>query len=123
MYDSFGNFNNSACGAMPYRMYGANAPMMSNIVKVSGINGVNALNVAANQQIVAFDETQNVMWFISTDSAGYKTPTAYDFVPHVDKAEVERINLESRIKRLEEIVNERNIAKDESSESVKSTNA
>lgn len=122
MYDPYG-FNNNAYGSVQGRMYGANVPMMSNIVKVSGINGVNALNVAANQQIVAFDDTQNIMWFISTDSAGYKTPTAYDFVPHVDKAEVERINLESRIKRLEEIINERNITKDESSESVESANA
>lgn len=122
MYDPYG-FNNNAYGSVQGRMYGANVPMMSNIVKVSGINGVNALNVAANQQIVAFDDMQNIMWFISTDSAGYKTPTAYDFVPHVDKAEVERINLESRIKRLEEIINERNIAKDESSESVESANA
>jgi len=104
-------------------MYGANVPMMSNIVKVSGINGVNALNVAANQQIVAFDETQNIMWFISTDSAGYKTPTAYDFVPHVDKAELEKINFESRIKRLEDLVYERNITKDESSEGTESANA
>lgn len=122
MYDPYG-FNNNAYGSVQGRMYGANVPMMSNIVKVSGINGVNALNVAANQQIVAFDDMQNIMWFISTDSAGYKTPTAYDFVPHVDKAEVERINLESRIKRLEEIINERNITKDESSESTKPPNA
>ena len=122
MYDPYG-FNNNTYGSVQGRMYGVNVPMMSNIVKVSGINGVNALNVAANQQIVAFDETQNIMWFISTDSAGYKTPTAYDFIPHVDKAEAERINLESRIKRLEDIINERNITKDESSESVESANA
>lgn len=122
MYDPYG-FNNNTYGSVQGRMYGVNVPMMSNIIKVSGINGVNALNVAANQQIVAFDETQNIMWFISTDSAGYKTPTAYDFIPHVDKAEVERINLESRIKRLEDIINERDITKDESSESTESANA
>lgn len=122
MYDPYG-FNNNAYSSVQGRMYGVNVPMMSNIVKVSGINGVNALNVAANQQIVAFDETQNIMWFISTDSAGYKTPTAYDFIPHVDKAEAERINLESRIKRLEDIINERNSTKDESSESTEFANA
>lgn len=122
MYDPYG-FNNNTYGSVQGRMYGVNVPMMSNIIKVSGINGVNALNVAANQQIVAFDETQNIMWFISTDSADYKTPTAYDFIPHVDKAEVERINLESRIKRLEDIINERDITKDESSESTESANA
>lgn len=122
MYDPYG-FNSNAYGSVQGRMYGANVPMMSNIVKVSGINGVNALNVAANQQIVAFDDTQNIMWFISTDSAGYKTPTAYDFAPHVNKAEVERINLESRIKRLEDLIYERNIAKDESTESAEPANA
>lgn len=98
----------------PYQQNGTNgnvfasmtAPLTGNVLKVSGINGVNALNIAPNSSVLALDETAPILWFIQTDSAGYKTPTPYDITPHVDQTAKIEQNFEERLKRLEEYVNE-----------------
>ena len=76
------------------------------ILKVSGINGVNALNLAPNTSVLALDETAPIVWLVSADGAGYKTPTAYDIAPHKDQQELKTNDIETRLSRLEQIVNE-----------------
>lgn len=77
-----------------------------NVLRVSGINGVNALNIAPNANVLALDDTAPILWHIQTDSAGYKTPTAYDITPHIDKNDKIENDFEERLKKLEEYVNE-----------------
>lgn len=81
-------------------------PIMSNIIRVSGVNGVNALQIAPNQQVIANDDSEDIVYIITTDSAGYKTFEAYDCTPHVDKTVKQNEALEERIKRMEAIINE-----------------
>lgn len=81
-------------------------PLNGNVLRVSGINGVNALNIAPNASVLALDDTAPILWFVQTDSAGYKTPTPYDITPHVDQTAKIEQNFEERLKRLEEYVNE-----------------
>lgn len=80
--------------------------MTGNVLRVSGINGVNALNIAPNSSVLALDDTAPILWYIQTDSAGYKTPTAYDIMPHVEQAVKTENDFEIRLKKLEEYVNE-----------------
>lgn len=101
---TFGNYpTGNANGSF---LQNATAPLSGNVLRVSGINGVNALNIAPNASVLALDETAPILWFVQTDSAGYKTPTAYDITPHVDQIAKAEQNFEERLKRLEEYVNE-----------------
>lgn len=103
-YTPFTNYQN------PYGVQNSNfnAPNVINgsIIKVSGINGVNALNLAPNTSVLALDETQPIVWLVSADSAGYKTPTPYDITPHVEQKDEKENDLEIRVSRLEALINE-----------------
>jgi hypothetical protein len=44
---------------------------------------------------------------VTTDGAGYKTVAAYDIVPHKSEEAITYEGLESRIKRLEDMINDR----------------
>jgi len=46
-----------------------------------------------------------MVWLVTTDGAGYKTVTPYDIVPHQTAPQPDFSSLESRIQKLEEIVN------------------
>ena len=73
--------------------------------KVNGRNGAMQYPMGPNSQAWILDESGLMSWLILTDSAGYKTVTPYDIMPHEEKQAQDIGNLESRIKRLEEIVN------------------
>ena len=50
------------------------------IVKVNGRNGAEAYNLGPNSSAVLFDNDDSIIWFISTNSAGYKTCISYEMV-------------------------------------------
>lgn len=75
------------------------------VVKVSGVNGVNAYQMAPNSSVLLLDTTAPIVWLVQTDGAGYKTSTAYDITPHATEEEVQFRSLEDRITRLEEAIN------------------
>lgn len=112
-YAPFTNYQN------PYGVQNNNfnAPNVINgsIIKVSGINGVNALNLAPNTSVLALDETQPIVWLVSADSAGYKTPTPYDITPHVEQKPEKENDLEARVSRLEALINEQSNTKQNAS--------
>ena len=91
---------------MPNSQNGLQGQINGSILKVSGINGVNALNLAPNTSVLALDETAPIVWLVSADGAGYKTPTPYDITPHKDQQATMQSNFEERLTRLEQIVNE-----------------
>lgn len=102
----YSGFNQSTANYMPNSQNGLQRQIQGDILRVSGINGVNALNLAPNTSVLALDETAPIVWLISADGAGYKTPTPYDITPHKDEQELKTNDIETRLSRLEQIVNE-----------------
>jgi hypothetical protein len=98
-YGGLNNYSNT------FTYYGKNA-IQGNLIEVSGINGVNALNLAPNSKVIAVDNTAPIIYLITTDSAGYKTPIAYDISPHIPEEQKQQNDFEARLSRLEEIINE-----------------
>ena len=79
------------------------------IVKVNGENGAKAIRLAPNSSLLALDETAPILWSISTDGAGYATQMPYDISVHEQPKPIDLTSLqmfESRLSRLEELVNE-----------------
>lgn len=79
----------------------------SEIIRVNGKNGADALNLAPNSSIFLADNTnQNRIWLCMTDGAGYKTVRAIKGT--FEDIEDNTSSLEERIKKLEDAVNEIN---------------
>lgn len=78
------------------------------VVKVSGKNGIDALQLPPNCSGLYLDITAPIVWLVQTDGAGYKTSTPYDITPHQSEEEVQYKSLEERISRIEEVINESN---------------
>lgn len=104
--NAYGGFSGNQYNYMPNSQNGLQRQIQGDILRVSGINGVNALNLAPNTSVLALDETAPIVWLVSADGAGYKTPTPYDITPHKDQQSAMQSNFEERLTRLEQIVNE-----------------
>lgn len=80
-------------------------PMMQQpqqeVLKVTGRNGANALNLAPNSSVLALDTSAPIVWLVTTDGAAYKTCTPYEIKPY---EEISTDSLEKRISRLEELI-------------------
>lgn len=73
----------------PMRQFG----IKQEVIRVNGENGANAY--------------QLLVWLVTTDGAGYKTMTPYKITPYQQEAPADTRSLEARIKRLEDIINEK----------------
>jgi len=92
-----------AGGFMPFQQAPAQAPQQ--VVRVNGENGARSYQMGANSSAMLLDESGLMVWLCTTDGAGYKTVSAYDITPHQAAPAPDYGSLESRIQRLEEIVN------------------
>lgn len=81
-----------------------NAPRYE-IIHLNGRGGVDALQMAPNSGVIAMDDTAPMVWLITTDGAGYKTANPFDITPHQATPAVDTNALETRVKRLEDILN------------------
>ena len=75
------------------------------VVRVNGENGARSYQLGANSSALLLDESGLLVWLVTTDGAGYKTVGAYDITPHQVAPAPDYGSLESRIAKLEEIVN------------------
>ena len=75
------------------------------VVKVNGENGAKAYQMGANSSALLLDESGLLVWLVTSDGAGYRTVTAYDITPHKATPTPDYGSLESRIEKLEMIVN------------------
>ena len=80
-------------------------PQKYEVIKVAGRPGVDAFQMAPNSSVLLLDETAPIVWLVTTDGAGYKTVTPYDITPHQVAPAPDFGSLESRIKRLEDMIN------------------
>ena len=91
--------------------YGVPQPMMqpmaqpTHVIRVNGENGAKAYNLGANSSALLLDESGLMVWLVTSDGAGYKTVSPYDITPHKDAPAPDYEDLESRIKRLEDMMN------------------
>ena len=77
----------------------------SQVIKVNGENGARAYTMGANSSALLLDESGLMIWLVVSDGAGYKTVTPYDITPHQAAPVPDYGSLESRIKRLEDMIN------------------
>lgn len=102
----YGGFQNPFMPGNQY-MQGFNAmqqPQPAQVVRVNGRNGAEAYNIGPNSSALLLDESGTLVWLVTSDGAGYKTVSAYDITPHQAAPAPDFGSLETRIKRLEEIV-------------------
>lgn len=81
-------------------------PQQVQVVRVNGRNGAEAYSIGPNSSALLLDESGTLVWLCTTDGAGYKTISAYDITPHQTAPAPDFGTLETRIKRLEDFVNE-----------------
>lgn len=67
------------------------------IIKVNGQHGAEAMALAPNSSILLLDMNDPIIWFVSTDGAGYKTCIPYDINPH---KQVTEQNLEALLSKI-----------------------
>lgn len=75
------------------------------IIHVNGENGARAFRMAPNSQCLLLDDTAPIVWLAITDGAGYPTLTPYSITPYQAAPAPDFSDLDSRISRLEAIVN------------------
>ena len=80
-------------------------PAAQQVVRVNGENGARAYQIGPNGSALLLDEGGTLVWLVTSDGAGYKTVSAYDITPHRAEAAPDYGSLESRIRRLEEMIN------------------
>lgn len=89
----------------PQNAVGAPNAIRGQIMRVNGRRGAEAVRLAENSSVLALDENEPILWVIATDGAGYATPTPFVISPYQPAPEINVNDLESRIKRLEEMLN------------------
>lgn len=73
------------------------------VIRVNGEAGANNFQMAPNSsQFLLDSSTNNLLWLVQTDGAGYLTATPFDIFPHQVQPPVDLNNLESRVKQLED---------------------
>ena len=94
----------------PYGMAPQYPPVMQpapaqQVVRVNGENGARTYQIGPNSSALLLDESGLMVWLVTSDGAGYKTVQAYDIAPHKAEVGPDYGSLESRIRRLEEMIN------------------
>ena len=75
------------------------------VVRVNGENGARSYQIGANSSAILLDKSGEIVWLVTSDGAGYKTVSAYDIMPHKTEPPKEYTDLESRVKKLEDMMN------------------
>lgn len=104
-------FNNYYSNPYPYQerlnaMQQQGLPRLE-VIRVNGKPGAEAFRMAPNSSALLLDETAPVVWLVQSDGAGYHTALPYTIAP-MEQRQPEDImkNLETRLSRLEAMINE-----------------
>ena len=111
MYQNPYAFLGSQAAMNPYQGMQPGAPQMQ-VTRVNGEGGANAFAMGPNSSALLLDGSGTMIWAVTTDGAGYKTVVPYDIIPHKSQEEKTYTTLESRIKRLEDMINDRHFEAD-----------
>ena len=105
-------FMGSQAAMNPYQGMMQQAATQMQVTKVNGAGGANAYSMGPNSSALLLDASGTMIWAVTTDGAGYKTVAAYDIIPHKSEEAISYEGLESRIKRLEDMINDRPVKAD-----------
>lgn len=109
MYNNFNPYFQQQNAFNPYGNASQNVCMNRyEIIHVNGENGARAFQMAPNSNVILLDDTSARIFLVQTDGAGYKTVTPYSICPYEPEPNVDVKSLESRIRKLEEYINESN---------------
>ena len=89
----------------PYGMYNpvVQMPMQKTTIdRVNGRNGAEMYRIAPESSVLLLDENNPLIWFIQTDSAGYKTIIPYDIKPHEDEPSPDVKSIDERMNGFDE---------------------
>ena len=88
-------------------------PMMhrQEVVRVNGKAGADMYQLAPSSSALLLDETAPIVWLVQTDGAGYKVSYPYTIAPLEEKVPQPLQDIEARLKRLEDKLNESNTTK------------
>ena len=98
-------FSGFGMNMMPQYPQPTQLGQQSQVVRVNGENGARAFQMGANSSALLLDESGLMVWLVTSDGAGYKTVSPYDITPHKEVPAPDYGDLESRIKRLEDMMN------------------
>lgn len=82
-------------------------PVRSEVVKVNGRNGAEAMALAPNSSALLLDINDPIVWFVSTDGAGYKTCMPYQITPYKAASESSIEDLIAKINARLDIIEKR----------------
>lgn len=122
MYQNPYAFMGSQMAMNPYQGMQVQQQTQQQVTKVNGEGGANAYSMGPNSSAILLDSSGTMIWAVTTDGAGYKTVVPYDIVPHKSQARTEYENLETRIKRLEEMIHDRHSEADQRSSHKRESN-
>ena len=110
-------YNNPVCSA-GYG-FGYSQQTKQEITEVYGVQGAQAYQMAPNSSVILLDASEPIVYIKKTDGAGSASIVSYNLVQR-ETEQAKTNELEMRIKRLEEIINESNTFSIKSAESEKS---
>lgn len=76
------------------------------VPEVNGTNGANAYQIGANSSVLLLDTNLPIVYLKRTDGGGYATITAFDLVAHKDTATKNIEDINARLDKIEELLNE-----------------
>lgn len=81
------------------------------IYHVNGENGARAFQIPPNSSAILLDDSAPLIWVVQTDMNGYKTTVSpYKIEPYELPKPIDPNEILNRLARLEEMLNESNIA-------------
>lgn len=96
---------------MPTNTYQAPVlPPVQELIRVTGIEGAKAYQMAPNSVVPLFDANNDIMYIKSTDGAGFPSIRAFSFTP-IDQAVepqadyVQRSEFDELVKEVKELMN------------------
>ena len=87
----------------PYQQPQAQMPQRQ-VDRVNGENGARQFALGPYSSAMLLDESGTMVWMVTTDGAGYKTIAPYDIMPHKTEQAPDYTDLESRVKKLEDMI-------------------
>jgi hypothetical protein len=114
MYQNpYNSFMGSQAAMNPYQGMVAPAAPQMQVTRVNGEGGANAFSMGPNSSALLLDASGTMIWAVTTDGAGYKTVVPYDIVQHKSAEAISMEGLESRIRRLEEMIRDEHTETDQ----------